>query len=202
VAAAAFFARPALARAQDGGINRPLAFVPVTAAPLVTHTSSQRAEAILMFPSLVPLRKLTGRSDVPEWMLYAWHHDTDKAHFHAWSAPAITGPYTALSPLSKPSSVTPGRYDQNHFTCGDMAWDPIGRRLVSSPHSRRRALNQGNGEACQDSFLMQSSDGVTWDWLDRDNHPRLVCGAPRSIDSVHNGYGRLLARCRRRARNE
>jgi hypothetical protein len=182
----------ATAWAQDDGTFPRFVFEPVSTSPLVVHNSTQRIEAILMHPSLLPLRSLTGRSDLPEWMLWAWHHDTDQAHFHAWSAPTIEGPYTALPDLLRPSSGFPAGYQQNHFSSGDVVWDPVGGRLIASPHSQLTSIASGNAEVCQNSFLAQSTDGTTWTWLDADNSPRLVCGPAGSIDSVHTGYGRLL----------
>src|SRR4051794_13820087 len=90
-AAAATSVWPALAapaaHAADDGVNPRFAFAPVSADPIVDHRSADQSEAYLIHPTLLPLRHLTGRADLPAWILYAWHHDTGYDHFHAWTAP-------------------------------------------------------------------------------------------------------------------
>jgi hypothetical protein len=90
-----------------------------------------------------------------------------------------------------PSPGFPSNYQQSHFSSGDIVWDAARSRLVCSPHSLRLGPHH-NGEPSQDSFLIESADGVSWTFLDGDNAPRLLCGNTGDIDSVHTGYGRLL----------
>jgi hypothetical protein len=197
------------ARATDDGQSiqtawRLVGTQPIVAAPRVTSIGGGTdVESQFEEHTVLPMRALTGNASDPAWVLWAWHHDSvSPPHFHAWTAPAITGPWdTAPRTINRPTTdvvydaagITASGYDQNHFSCGDIAWDPLGRRFVSTPHFVRRSVDPLNNEPCQDSFLMESTDGFTWSWLGGWNQPRLVCGPPaNSADSVHTGYGRLL----------
>jgi hypothetical protein len=177
------------ARATDDNVNVRFVWEPVDGNPVVRSPGTGPG-AVRMFPTLLPVGHLIpGALDA--WYLWAWHHDSFP-ELHLWTAPRPEGPYTSRSVFhGPPAPGYPANYQQSHFSSGDIVWDPVGRRLVGSPHSLR--LNSsGNGEASQDSFLMQSTDGLTWTWLDGVNAPRLLCGPVGSIDSVHTGYGRLL----------
>lgn len=186
------------AGATDGQTPR-LVWEPVGTAPIATIASSHATEAELLFPSLLPLRALTGRSTDPAWMLWAWHHDTmtSNPHFHAWSAQDVEGAFTQLPPIARPSgdyvsSDTTDPYTFGHFSSGDIVWDTVGQRLVSTPHSVHWTRPAGLAETPQDSFMMESTDGITWQWLGGDASPRITCGDITAADSNHTGYGRLL----------
>lgn len=177
------------AAAADNGVNPRFVWEPVEGNPVVRVTGSG-AGAVRMFPTLLPMGRLVPNA-LDAWYLWAWHHDS-YPRLHLWTAPRAEGPYTERSVfVGPPSPGFPANYQQSHFSSGDVVWDAARSRLVCSPHSLR--LNShGNGESCQDSFLIESADGLTWTFLDGDNAPRLLCGPPKSIDSVHTGYGRLL----------
>jgi hypothetical protein len=205
-AVAAPISRAVNAAAADDGEPTKLVWELVGTGPIVSAnatTATGGVEAQFEEPTVLPLRSLTGNAADPAWVLWAWHHDSvSPPHFHAWTAPTITGPWDATPrTINRPSTdvvfdaagIPAGGYDQNHFSCGDIAWDPVGKRLISTPHFVRRSVDPGNGEPCQDSFLMESTDGFNWSWVGGWNQPRLVCGAAaNSYDSVHTGYGRLL----------
>jgi len=187
-----------VANATDGQTPR-LQWVPVGTAPIATIASSNASEAELMFPSLLPLRALSGRATDPAWMLWGWHHDTisSNPHLHAWTADDVEGSYTKLAPIARPAGdyVTAdptNPYSFGHFSSGDVVWDSDGQRLVSTPHSVHWKRPGGLAETPQDSFMMESTDGVNWQWLGGDASPRLRCGDVSAADSNHTGYGRLL----------
>jgi hypothetical protein len=186
------------AAATDGQTPR-LQWEPVGTAPIATIASSNVHEAELLFPSMLPLRALTGRSSDPAWMLWAWHHDTMKTnpHLHAWTAVDIEGAFTKLPPIARPagdyiSDSADNPYSFGHFSSGDVVWDPVGQRLVSTPHSVHWSRPKELDETPQDSFMMESTDGINWQWLGGDASPRLRCGDDTAADSNHTGYGRLL----------
>ena len=175
------------ARAADDGTYPRLAWRPPT-APALTVPLSMDANTQRMFPTLMPAGSYLPNA-LDAWYLWLWTHDTSRTYLY--TAPSPTGPFTPRGFGAAPVDY-PAGYLSGHFSSGDIVWDPQGQRLVSSPHGLRLGTVPGNGEASQDSFLTTSTDGLTWSWLDGDNRPRLVCGAPGSPDSVHTGYGRLL----------
>lgn len=176
--------------AVDNNVNPRVVWEPVENNPVVRSVGKTQASA-RMFPTLLPMGALIPDA-IDAWYLWAWHHDT-YPQLHLWTAPRAEGPYTDRSVyVGPPSPGFPVNYDQTHFSSGDIVWDAANSRLVSTPHSLRIGRRSGNGESCQDSFLMESADGLTWSFLDGNNAPRLLCGEPRTIDSVHTGYGRLL----------
>jgi len=186
------------AEATDGQTPRTV-WEPVGTAPIATIASSNPSEAELMFPSLLPLRALTGRSTDPAWMLWGWHHDTmsTNPHLHAWTAEDVEGTFTKQPPIARPAgdyvtSDPTDPYAFGHFSSGDVVWDPVGQRLVSTPHSVHWKRPAGLAETPQDSFMMESTDGLTWQWLGGDASPRISCGDINADDSNHTGYGRLL----------
>jgi hypothetical protein len=141
-------------------------------------------QAVRMFPSMLPVGHLTGDPDpANRWMLYAWQHDSG-AKLYIWRAPSPEGPWAPhpMSPRPAPTPF-PAGYTASHFSSGDIVWDPIGERLVGTPHSKKGVE--------QPSFLIQSTDGVNWTWLDGDNAVRLPT-EPGPLDVNHTGYGRLL----------
>jgi hypothetical protein len=178
-----------VAGAVDDNVNPRFVWEPVAGNPVI-RVNGSGANAVRMFPTLLPMGYLIPNA-LDRWYLWAWHHDS-YPRLHLWTAPSPEGPFTERSVfVGPPAPGFPSNYQQSHFSSGDIVWDAAGSRLICSPHSLR--LNShGNGESCQDSFLIESADGLTWTFLDGDNSPRLLCGPPTSIDSVHTGYGRLL----------
>lgn len=173
------------AGAEDNGQNARLVFSTTANAPVLTFAGSaidRRSVSLLPAGTFLP-------NAIDLWYLWLWTHDTNSIYL--FTAPDPRGPYTARGSSGPPANF-PSGYVSTHFSSGDIVWDPLGRRLVSSPHSYRVPVVPGNAEVCQDSFLIQSTDGVNWTWLDGDNRPRLRCGPPGSPDSIHTGYGRLL----------
>ena len=157
-------------------------------APVLTVSSTDDPNTQRMFPTLLPAGWLLPNA-IDAWYLWLWTHDTSRIYLY--TAPNPEGPYTARG-YGLPPTPYPSGYQPGHFSSGDIVWDVANGRLVSSPHGIRQGVVPGNGEVCQDSFLIQSTDGLNWSWLDGDNRPRLLCGAPGSVDSVHTGYGQLL----------
>lgn len=185
------------ADATDGQTPR-LQWEPVGTAPIATIASGNPVEAELMFPTLLPLRHLTGNATDPAWMLWGWHHDTmTTPHLHAWSAEDVEGAFTQLPQIARPAGdyvddPAGHVYAYGHFSSGDIVWDPDGQRLVSTPHSVSHYRPSQLAETPQDSFMMESTDGLNWSWLDGDASARLLCGGVNDLDSNHTGYGRLL----------
>lgn len=178
------------ATATDNNVNPRIVWEPVEGNPVVSTTGAG-AGSVRMFPTLLPMGHLIPNA-IDAWYLWAWHHDSFP-RLHLWTAPRPEGPYTERGVfVGPPAPGFPSNYEQSHFSSGDIVWDAAGQRLVCTPHSLRIGRRSANGESCQDSFLIESTDGVTWTFLDGDNAPRLLCGEPRTIDSVHTGYGRLL----------
>src|SRR5206468_1253919 len=106
--------------------------------------SSNEHEAELLPPTLLPLRSLTDAAASTRWMLWAWHHDTNRTdpHFHAWTAEKLDGgAFAAAPPIPRPAGdyvAAAGinrTYSWRHFSSRDIVWDAAGRRLVSTPHS-------------------------------------------------------------------
>ena len=193
-AAAPLVVRHGAAWAADDGMFLRLAWHPVGTAPVLTSPiggslggAPGPANNQRMFPTVLPAGWLLPDA-IDAWYLWLWTHDTSKLFLY--TAPRLEGPWTARATSSMPA--VPSGYVAGHVSSGDIVWDPAGRRFISNPHSIRQGRVAGNGEVCQDSFLIQSTDGVSWTWLDGDNSPRLLCGPPASVDSVHTGYGRLL----------
>lgn len=179
------------ARADDDGVYlrsvwRHVGLQPVVTSPIPGENGPPEGQR--MFPTLLPAGWLIP-SALDAWYLWLWTHDTNRIYLY--TAPSPRGPYTFRGHSAAPSSF-PSGYDPNHVSSGDIVWDPIGSRFIASPHSLRWGRVEGNGESCQDSFLLESTNGINWSFLDGDNRPRLVCGPPGSPDSVHTGYGRLL----------
>lgn len=177
------------AAAVDDGVNPRRAWVPASTSPALVFPQSGDTNDQRMFPSLLPAGSLLGSAALDAWYLWLWTHDSSRIHLY--TAPMPAGPWTDQG-YSLPPTPYPAGYVAGHFSSGDVVWDPDGHRFVSTPHGLRTSRTIGNAEACQDSFLIESTDGRTWQWLDGDNSPRLVCGPPQSVDSVHTGYGRLL----------
>ena len=189
LAAAATVLGPApQARAADDGTYPRLTWLPPAAPALTIPSNSLDANTQRMFPTLMPAGSYLP-NPLDAWYLWLWTHDTSRTYLY--TAPAPTGPFTPRgfgeAPANYPDGYLPG-----HFSSGDIVWDPVGERLVSTPHGIKLGIPAGNGEVSQNSFLTTSTDGLNWDWLDGDNRPRLVCGPPGSPDSIHTGYGRLL----------
>jgi hypothetical protein len=189
------------AAARTDGQTPRLQWVPVGNGPIASIASGNEHEAELLHPTLLPLRSLTGSASSPRWMLWAWHHDTNPVnpHFHAWTAESIeAGPFAAAPPIPRPVGdyvAAPGvnrNYSFGHFSSGDIVWDAAGGRLVSTPHSVATSRPASLAETPQDSFMMESADGLTWSWLDGSPVARLSCGGVSDLDSNHTGYGRLL----------
>ena len=189
-------ARLAPAHATEDGTHLRAAWLPVGTAPVLTSPIQTKllqdppgpAERQRMFPTLLPAGSMiSGALDA--WYLWLWTHDTSRLYLY--TAPTPQGPYTFRHASSMPL-LDDAVYDAKHVSSGDIVWDPAGNRFISNPHSVRRAMVPGNGEVSQDSFLIQSSDGISWNWLRADRQPSLVCGPPQSPDSIHTGYGRLL----------
>jgi hypothetical protein len=178
-----------VARATDDGTGPAFTWEPIERNPVVLSRGSTSAY-VRMFPTLLPMGYLVPDA-IDAWYLWAWHHHSHPK-IRLWTAPSPEGPFTEQPPfVGPPAPGLPPNYDATHFSSGDIVWDAARSRLVASPHSLRLDPHS-NGEPCQDSFLLESRDGVDWRFLDGDNSPRLVCGPPRSFDSVHTGYGRLL----------
>jgi hypothetical protein len=171
--------------ATDDGTNPRFAWEPVHSFP------GPRKDAL--FPTLLPVGHLTPGTALDAWYLWAWTHDPP-TQLHLYTAARPEGPYTDRGVVGGTMpSPQPSGYNVNHFDSGDIVWDAAHSRYVSSPHSIRNSYDTTHlAEAPQDSFLIQSSDGVNWSWLDGDNSPRLVCAPPGNPDDVHTGYGRLL----------
>lgn len=180
---------PRAAYATDDNVNPRFVWEPIAGNPVV-QTTGTGPSTVRMFPTLLPMGHLIPNA-IDAWYLWAWHHDSHP-ELHLWTAPSPEGPFTSRGTFhGPPAGGFPSNYQQSHFSSGDIVWDAARKRLVCSPHSLR--LNSsGNGESSQDSFLIESADGVTWTFLDGNNAPRLLCGPVGSIDSVHTGYGRLL----------
>jgi hypothetical protein len=178
------------AEAVDNNVNPRIVWEPVEGNPVV-QTTGTGPGPVRMFPTLLPMGHLIPNA-IDAWYLWVWHHDTFP-QLHLYTAPDAAGPYTERNVYTGPPSPGfPSNYQQSHFSSGDIVWDAARRRLICSVHSLRIGRRSANGESCQDSFLIESADGLTWSFLDGDNSPRLLCGEPKSIDSVHTGYGRLL----------
>jgi hypothetical protein len=171
--------------ATDDGVFPRFAWQPVHSFP------APRKDAL--FPTLLPVGHLTPGTALDAWYLWAWTHD-DPTQLHLYTAAQPEGPYTDRGiVINGMLSPTRAGYDTRHFDSGDIVWDAAHSRYVSSPHSLRSSYDTTQlAEAPQDSFLIQSTDGVNWSWLDGDNSPRLVCSPPGNPDDVHTGYGRLL----------
>lgn len=180
-------ARRAVA-AADGTL--PLAWAPTALTPAISHLSIPSDPNTLRgHTTLLPVADKLGADRLDDWYLWQWTHDTSRTYLY--TAPEATGPYTARGFGEAPTPY-PSNYLTNHFSSGDVVWDPERARFISSPHGVRLPIVPGNAEPSQDSFLTSSVDGLNWEWLDDDNRPRLVCGPPGSVDSIHTGYGRLL----------
>jgi hypothetical protein len=177
------------ARATDDGTYPRNLWEPIAGNPVATSAATKEGDR--QFCTMLPLGRYIA-NPLDAWYLWAWRHDSFP-RLQLYTAPSPEGPFTDRGFYQGPPAPGyPAGYDQTHFSSGDIVWDPIGHRLIATPHSIRTSQNSGNAEPCQDSFLMESRDGVTWSWLDGDNSPRLLCGPPGSIDSIHTGYGRLL----------
>ncbi|MBA2609159.1 MAG: twin-arginine translocation signal domain-containing protein [Actinobacteria bacterium] len=168
----------------------PTIWKPTALGPAMSHTTipsdpnTLRGHTTLMF-----VRDKLGNAAIDNWYLWQWTHDTSRTYLY--SAPKATGPFTARGFGNAPTPY-PANYLVNHFSSGDIVWEPERRVFISSPHGVRLPPVPGNAEVSQDSFLTSSPDGLNWSWLDGDSRPRLICGPPKSVDSVHTGYGRLL----------
>ncbi len=179
----------ASAHASQSG-NLPLIWKPTSLTPAMTHTSiasdpnTLRGHTTMMF-----VRDKLGNAALDNWYLWQWTHDTSRTYLY--TAPKATGPWTAAGFGEAPTPY-PSNYLVNHFSSGDIVWEPERKVFISSPHGVRLPPVPGNAEVSQDSFLTSSVDGREWQWLDGDSSPRLICGPPKSVDSVHTGYGRLL----------
>lgn len=184
------FGRVASVLAADDGATPPALWLPTGLTPVLSlaqdtaDPNTQRG-----FVSVMYVRDKLGAGAIDDWYLWLWTHDTSRTYLY--TAPSILGPWTA-GPVGDAPTPYPAGYLVGHFSSGDIVWDPDGQRFISTPHGVRLPTVPGNAEVSQDSFLTESSDGVTWHWLDGDSRPRLRCGPPRSPDSVHTGYGRLL----------
>ena len=165
-------------------------WTPTSTEPALVHLHvPSEADTQWNHTSVMYVRdRLRGRA-IDDWYLWRWTHDTSKTYLY--TAPAVTGPYT-LRGFGEAPTPYPEGYVVNHFSAGDIVWDPDGRQFIASPHGVRDTTADGSYGPAQDSFLTCSRDGLTWSWLDRDNRPRLRCGPPGSPDSIHTGYGRLL----------
>ncbi|HZQ87614.1 MAG TPA: hypothetical protein VFA83_22400, partial [Acidimicrobiales bacterium] len=181
--------RLAPAWAVDDGVYPRLLWQPEGTAPVLSVPSDPNdANTQRMFPTLLPAGSLLA-NPIDAWYLWLWTHDTSRIYLY--TAPTPAGPFTARG-FGLPPTPYPSGYLAGHFSSGDIVWDAAGGRLISTPHGIRLPQVVGNGEVSQDSFLIQSTDGLNWSWLDGDNRPRLTCGPVGSPDSVHTGYGRML----------
>jgi hypothetical protein len=177
------------AYATDDGVNVRSVWQPITSVAI------PRPDAL--HPTLIPAGHFTPSTARDAWHLYVWSHgkgDGDPTDFRLFSAPSPEGPYTDEGLLLEGClTPVPSGYKDFHFDSGDIVWDAANSRYVSSPHALRASWDPTVvGENPQDSFLIQSTDGINWSWLDGDNSVRLRCGPPGTADEVHTGYGRLL----------
>jgi hypothetical protein len=118
---------------------------------------------------------------------YLWHSTHDVPILRLYTAPAITGPYTERPQCVLPAA--PAGWKASHFQAPDIAWDPIGRRFIASPHSSEAA---GAPRAMQNSFLMVSGDGENWSYLPGAAQPFVPIGAQTEFDGYALDYGRFL----------
>lgn len=168
----------------------PLAWLPTSLQPALTHVADPNdVETNWNSTSVLPAGVLLGSAAIDEWYLFRWTHDT--SHVYLYTAPAITGPYT-MRGFGEAPTPYPSGYIVNHFSAADIVWDTNQHRFLANPHGVQDHTVTGNAEPMQDSFLISSTDGLHWEWLDGDNRPRLRCGGPGTPDGVHTGYGRLL----------
>jgi hypothetical protein len=174
-----------IAQAADTGVSPALVWREI--AHIETSTPGYR------WPSLMRVDGLLS-SPRAKWYMWASQHG-DEEHGDTpvalWTAADPAGPWSltpqvVLDGMASVGTPTPN-YVVSHFAAPDIGWDSTGKRFIANPHSIRT-----NGYAEQDSFLIESPDGVTWHWLDNDNSPRLICGGDNSPDAFHTGYGRLL----------
>lgn len=178
------------ASATDDGVYPRYGWIPVASF----ETPGPPA---LMWPTLLPAGALTPSSALDYWYLWLWSHGDavdPTTRLVLYTAPTPEGPYTNRGAVLS-GMPTPARagYNSQHLSAGDVVWDAVGSRYIASPHSIRTSYDSSTlGETPQDSFLIQSTNGRAWTWLDGNNSPRLVCGSPGTPDEVHTGYGRLL----------
>jgi hypothetical protein len=118
---------------------------------------------------------------------YLWHSTHDVPILRLYTAPAVTGPYTERPRCALP--VSPAGWSPGHFQCPDIAWDPLGRRFIASPHSHQAA---GSPRAMQNTFLMESPDGQSWRYLPGAPKPIVPVGAVDDFDGYAVTYGRFL----------
>lgn len=125
--------------------------------------------------------RITGALD--DWYLWFWTHDTPICRIY--SAPTPAGPYSDRGLCELPSP--PPGWNPNHFSSGDVVWDRETQRFYATPHGIDTSGGVYRG---QDTFLVQSSDGIHWTHVRSD--PILPHGPPGSFDERHAGYGRFL----------
>lgn len=168
---------PVFASAQEGIHPRYGPWISEGVKIFRGHTSNP-AEQILWTTLMRVDDKIGGTFD--RWYLWFWTHDA--AICRLYSAPTPLGPFTERG-CAVPTP--PAGWDPNHFSAGDVVWDPATRYFYATPHGIE-AVFKGR----QATFLIQSRDGRSWSFVRSD--PILPPGPAGHFDGYAANYGRFL----------
>ncbi len=113
--------------AAPGDPLPPLAWLPTSLSPVLTHTAvPSNIETQWNHTSVLPAGALLGAAAIDKWYLFRWTHDT--SHIYLYTAPKITGPFTLI-----PGSATrPPRIPRATSSATSPPATSCGIRLVSS----------------------------------------------------------------------
>ena len=175
-------------------------WLPVDYVPhaLPVHTPGERpGEA--QFPTILRVDNLplTERVYDARFYLWSWTHGMSPrtlengGRMRLATADSLEGPWTDRGWLTPKEGMAPVGWNVASWTAGDVVWSPKHRKFFSTPKSGRgRGAEAQLGSHCDDdSFLMESVDGVNWA-LSPVQQPILTCGS--GYDDMDHGYGRLL----------
>ena len=187
-------------------------WLPVGTAPILSKSFASGAggNEAWLFTTMLPVGSYplrSGYSVYDMWYLWVWTHDSPRMFL--WSAPQPEGPWTPRGngvPGQPPETLfvgPPGPMRSwnkpGHFSSGDVAWDAVNRRFISTPHTQLYVAESGKAEVTQNSLVMESFDGRSWHFISNDDggstipgDARLVCGPKMTADSIATTYGRLL----------
>ena len=168
-------------RAAQAAINPRTTWLP--AGTLVTRAPQNSAMQQILWTTIMRVdNKLASARD----RFYLWHSTHDAPILRLYTASAITGPYREQALCRLPAA--PAGWDPGHFQCPDIAWDPIGKRFVATPHSKEAP----GLRAQQNTFLMTSTDGENWSYMPGAAQPLVPIGAWSEFDGYALDYGRFL----------
>lgn len=122
---------------------------------------------------------------INRYYLWVWTHDVRLCRL--FTAPNPEGPWTqylrnGVQGVNLPPPMS--FHHPNHFSSGDVVWDPEEGAFYSTPHTGPADLSK------QWTTIIRSTNGIDWEWVQP--NPIVPNGPAGSFDDYQVAYGRIL----------